>query len=488
MDYDNHHSDGQQEPEESAAQEQSWPQQPNQSSQTWQQPEEKTEQAVNDSQAYRQSIKNMKQEYKSRKREEKLRQKENAQQAQASSGGSSGNTAVTVLVSVLCTLLTVGVVFLTMTVFPSPSKSILGRYMKSLVSRENGGNELSGGQYYAPNKDTITIQDETTDPVTAVYAKVSPSIVGIRIVQVSGSLWQQSEQVVSEGTGTVYSQDGKIITNYHVIETAYKASTANTNAKYEVRVYFDTTLQEYYTAEILGGDSRTDLALLKISLTGLTPVKFADSDQLLVGAGAIVMGCGGGIEFMDSVNSGIISGLHRNITTQTGILYDLIQTDAAINPGNSGGALLNKEGQLIGICFLKISDSNYDNMAFAIPSNTVKKIISQIEDKGAADAPYIGVIIDTTYTKTIADTYNYPMGAWISSVSAGGPAEKAKLTTGDIITEYDGKAVTSFNDLRAAVNSSSIGDKVTLTIYRTTTKKEITVEITVENSATAVNS
>ena len=255
-----------------------------------------------------------------------------------------------------------------------------------------------------------------------------------------------------------------------------------------MRVYFDTTLQEYFTAEILGGDARTDLALLKISLTGLKPVEFANSDELLVGSGAIVMGCGGGIEFMDSVNSGIISGLHRNITTQSGILYDLIQTDAAINPGNSGGALLNKEGQLIGICFLKISDSNYDNMAFAIPANTVKKIISQIEEKGAADAPYIGVIIDTTYTKSIADTYNYPQGAWISSVSAGGPAEKAKLTTGDIITAYNGKTITSFNDLRAAVNSSSIGDKVTLTIYRTTSKTEITVEITVENSATATNS
>lgn len=481
MEQDNYNADNQQEDavqqqQEPVYQEQSWPDQ-----QPVQQQEPQSTSPANDSQLYKQNIKNMKQEYRNIKREEKLRQKENGQ-------SSGANTALTAVISVLCTLLTVGVIFLALAVFPSPSRSILGSYLKGLTVTDNGGHKVTGGQYYAPNKDTITIKDETTDTATAVYAKVSPSIVGIRIVQVSGSMWQQNEQVVSEGTGTVYSEDGKIITNYHVIEAVYNAAAANSNIKYEVRVYFDTTLQEYFTAEILGGDARTDLALLKISLTGLKPVEFANSDELLVGSGAIVMGCGGGIEFMDSVNSGIISGLHRNITTQSGILYDLIQTDAAINPGNSGGALLNKEGQLIGICFLKISDSNYDNMAFAIPANTVKKIISQIEEKGAADAPYIGVIIDTTYTKAIADTYNYPQGAWISSVSAGGPAEKAKLTTGDIITAYNGKTITSFNDLRAAVNSSSIGDKVTLTIYRTTAKKEITVEITVENSATATNS
>ncbi len=481
MEQDNYNADNQQEDavqqqQEPVYQEQSWPDQ-----QPVQQQEPQSASPANDSQLYKQNIKNMKQEYRNIKREEKLRQKENSQP-------SGSNTALTAVISVLCTLLTIGVIFLALAVFPSPSRSILGSYLKGFTITDNSGHKVTGGQYYAPNKDTITISDETTDAATAVYAKVSPSIVGIRIVQVSGSMWQQSEQVVSEGTGTVYSEDGKIITNYHVIEAVYNAAAANSNIKYEVRVYFDTTLQEYFTAEILGGDARTDLALLKISLTGLKPVEFANSDELLVGSGAIVMGCGGGIEFMDSVNSGIISGLHRNITTQSGILYDLIQTDAAINPGNSGGALLNKEGQLIGICFLKISDSNYDNMAFAIPANTVKKIISQIEEKGAADAPYIGVIIDTTYTKSIADTYNYPQGAWISSVSAGGPAEKAKLTTGDIITAYNGKTITSFNDLRAAVNSSSIGDKVTLTIYRTTAKKEITVEITVENSATATNS
>lgn len=433
-----------------------------------------------DSKTYKQNIKSMKQEYKAIKREEK-KQKENP---------GTGNRSIfsTAAISAICTLIIVSVAFIFISVFPTPGNSILGRYVRSLTSATGSdvsGTELEGGQFYMPNKETITIEDNTTDVCTAVYAKVSPSIVGIRIVQVSGSMWQQSEQILGEGTGTVYSSDGKIITNYHVIETVYEAMqniNALNSGKYEIRVYFDTTLQEYYTATILGGDSRTDLALLQISLTGLIPVEFADSDEILVGSDAIVMGGGGGIEFLDSVNKGIISGLHRNITTESEVLYDLIQTDAAINPGNSGGALLNSEGKLIGICFLKISASEYDNMAFAIPSNTVKKIISQIEENGAADAPYIGVIIDTTYTKNIADNYSYPIGAWISSVSENGPADKANLTTGDIITEYNGKTITSYNDLRSAVNSSQVGDKVTLKVYRTSEKKEITVTVTVENS------
>ncbi len=431
-----------------------------------------------DSQAYKQNIKNMKQEYKAAKREER---KQN-------NSSSKHSVFPTALIASLCTLAVVCVAFAFISVFPTPGNSILGRYVRSLTSTtgaEASGTELKGGQYYAPNKETITIEDTTTDVCTAVYSKVSPSIVGIRIVQVSGSMWQHSEQVVGEGTGTVYSEDGKIITNYHVIETAYEA-LQNTNVlnsvKYEIRVYFDTTLQEYYTATILGGDSRTDLALLQISLTGLVPVEFADSDKILVGSDAIVMGGGGGIEFLDSVNKGIISGLHRNITTESGVLYDLIQTDAAINPGNSGGALLDSEGKLIGICFLKISASEYDNMAFAIPSNTVKKIISQIEENGAADAPYIGVIIDTTYTKTIADTYSYPIGAWISSVEENGPADNAGLISGDIITKFNGKTIASYSDLRELINSSEVGDKVNLTVYRTTEKKEITVTVTIANN------
>ena len=371
------------------------------------------------------------------------------------------------------------------TVLPTPGNSLIGKYVRSLTNQTGTpgtDTELSGGQFYIPNKDTITIKDETTDVCTAVYAKVSPSIVGIRIVQVGGSFLYPTTSVVGEGTGTVYSEDGLIITNYHVVETAISAQQNNsTGAQFEVRVYFDTTLQEYYTAEIIGGDSRTDLALLKIDLTGMTPVEFADSDKILVGSDAIVMGGGGGIEFIDSVNKGIISGLHRNITTESGIIYDLIQTDAAINPGNSGGALLNSEGQLIGICFLKISADAYDNMAFAIPANTVKKIISQIEENGAADSPYIGVSIDTTYTKQDADKFDYPLGALVADVEKGKSADRAGIKSGDIITEFNGKKVTSYDDLRGTISNCQVGDEVEVKIYRTGQRKEITVKLTVDN-------
>ncbi|MBE7057000.1 MAG: PDZ domain-containing protein [Ruminococcaceae bacterium] len=425
--------------------------------------------------SYRENMKALKQEYKAAKKEERR-------------NSSSGKTAfLSAVIAVACTLLTVCVALVFVAAFPTPGNSILGKYIRSMTNTTGDSStetELSGGQFYSPNKETITINDETTDVCTAVYAKVSPSIVGIRIVQVGGSFLYPTTQVIGEGTGTVYSKDGLIITNYHVIENAIetqKGNNALSAAEYEVRVYFDTTLQEYYVAEIIGGDSRTDLALLKISLNNLVPVEFADSDEILVGSDAIVMGGGGGIEFIDSVNKGIISGLHRNITTDTGVIYDLIQTDAAINPGNSGGALLNSKGELIGICFLKISADAYDNMAFAIPSNTVKKIISQIEEDGSADSPYIGVSIDTTYTKQDADKFSYPQGALVGLVEENKSADRAGIKKGDIIIEFNGVTIKSYDDLRSAINKCQVGDEVTVKVFSTDTRKESSLKLTIDN-------
>lgn len=439
--------------------------------------------------AYKENLKQMKQQYKTMKREEKRRQQEacaeafdqGPSEAPVKRGMSLSNT---IIISLVTSVLIAALLLFFLLLFPSPSKSVLGRYFGSLNGQSGAAGELSGGTLYVPNKDVITIENEQEDFVTAVYAKAAQSIVGIRVVAVGGSMWQQSSQVISEGTGTVYSEDGLIITNYHVVEDVIKAKNLNASSgyKYEVRIYFDTTLTEYFTAEIIGGDARTDLALLKTSLTGLVPVEMADSDALTIGEPVAVMGCGGGIEFMDSINDGIISGLHRNITTETGILYDLIQTNAAINPGNSGGALLNKEGKLVGICFLKIADSAYDNMAFAIPTNTVKKIISQIEEKGSADSPYIGVIVDTTYNKTIADQYGYPLGAWVSSVTIGSPAADAGIKENDIIVKFGDTEVTNFYTLRDAISKCQIGDVVKMQVYRYSIKDYVAVDITVESN------
>ncbi len=423
------------------------------------------------SQEYKQQMNTLKQEYKSAKKEEKK------------TGASGKAIVLTALITAVCTIMAICVFVGFISVFPSPQNNFLGMFINQVTG--NGGNtsgEQTGGQFYAPNKETITIKDETDDVCTAVYAKVAPSIVGIRIVQIGGSILSPTTQVVSEGTGTVYSEDGLIITNYHVIEAALQTTNSILGGgEYEVRVYFDTTLQEYFVAEIIGGDSKTDLALHKINLTGLVPVEFADSDEILIGSDAIVMGGGGGLEFIDSVNKGIISGLHRDITTETGVLYDLIQTDAAINPGNSGGALLNSQGQLIGICFLKISADAYDNMAFAIPSNTVKNVISQIETKGSADTPYIGVVIDTTYSKQDSERFNYPMGALVSSVEEGKSADRAGIKKGHIITEFNGKKVTTFQDLRAAINSCQVGDQVTVKVFSIDNRKESTLKLTIDN-------
>lgn len=453
-------------------------------------PEQTDYQAEPDIASYKQNIKQMKQQYKAMKREEKQRQQQEAAAAAADGTGAGAarkgmSLGGTITISLITSLLIAALLLFFLLLFPTPSKSVLGRYFSSVGSSGGISGEISGGTLYVPNKDVIKIENTQENFVTAVYAKAAQSIVGIRVVAVSGSMWQQSSQVVSEGTGTVYSEDGLIITNYHVIENVIKAQNSKSLSgyKYEVRIYFDTTLTEYFTAEIIGGDSRTDLALLKTSLTGLVPVEMADSDSLTIGEPAVVMGCGGGIEFMDSVNDGIISGLHRNIKTENGILYDLIQTNAAINPGNSGGALLNKEGKLMGICFLKIADSAYDNMAFAIPANTVKKIISQIAEKGAADSPYIGVVIDTSYSKEIADQYGYPLGAFVSSVTKNAPAEAAGIKENDIIVKFGDADVTNFYTLREAISKCKIGDVVKIKVYRHSIKDYITMDITVKSDS-----
>lgn len=420
------------------------------------------------SEVYKENIRQMKAEYKAAKKAER----ENVPQ-------SPKGPSVWLAVLLTCAIMTTA--FLLLCLFPTPKSSIVAKYISAVSGFSANGDsvELDGGTYYKPNKDTITIDADSFPDGTAVYAKVSPSIVGIRIVQISGGgNFGKTENTLSEGTGTVYSEDGKIITNYHVIQTAIENPAYNI----EVRVYLDTTLQKYYVAEIIGGDSSTDLALIKINLNGMVPIEFFDSDSLKEGETVFTMGGGGGVEFLDSINKGIISGLHRNITTQTGRLYDLIQTDAVINPGNSGGALVTTEGKFAGVCFLKIAATGYDNLSFAIPSNTVKKIITQIDETGSVKTPVIGVVIDTSYTENIGELYGLPSGAYVSSVTEGGPAEKAGIIATDIITEVNGKKITDYYSLKEIISASEIGSELEVTFYRVQTKETKTVKVTVESS------
>lgn len=201
--------------------------------------------------------------------------------------------------------------------------------------------------------------DETAQTVAqAVAQKVQNSVVGIRTTTSVSSFFGGKSESTGEGSGVVYSSDGYIITNYHVIQSAVES-----NGK--IDVYIGSIESKPYNATVVGYNISDDLAVIKIDATGLTPVEIGDSSSLQVGQTVITVGNPGGLEFMGSVTSGIISGLNRKVSSTSTV--SLIQTDAAINPGNSGGALLNVKGQLVGINSSKIVSEEYEGMGFAIP-------------------------------------------------------------------------------------------------------------------------
>ncbi len=305
----------------------------------------------------------------------------------------------------------------------------------------------------------INIDETAESVVEAVAKKVTPSVVGIRTTTSVTSFFGGSSEATGEGSGVVYSSDGYIITNYHVVSGAITNKTGS-----KIEVFIDSLDSDSYEASIVGYNINSDLAVLKINASGLTAVEFTDSSNLKVGQYVITVGNPGGLEFMDSVTYGVISGLDRVVSSDSGV--KLIQTDAAINPGNSGGALVNVKGQLVGINSSKIVSEEFEGMGFAIPSNTVDEICKIIIEKQNDPEPYIGITISEKYTQSVLKYYGYPAGAVISSVAEGSPAENAGLQKGDIITEFAGKTISDYTVLSGALEDCSPNDKVNVKIYR----------------------
>ncbi len=302
--------------------------------------------------------------------------------------------------------------------------------------------------------------DETAETVVeAVAVKVTPSVVGIRTTTSVVSFFGGSSEATGEGSGVIYKSDGYIITNYHVISDAIANQSSS-----KIEVFTDTKSGKSYPATVVGYNISSDLAVIKIDVSGLSAVEIANSDDLKVGQYVITVGNPGGLEFMDSVTYGVISGLNRVVSSNSDI--ELIQTDAAINPGNSGGALVNAKGQLVGINSSKIVSEEFEGMGFAIPANTVVKICDNIISKENSPEPYIGISISETYTASVLEYYGYPTGAVILSVADGSPAAKAGIRRGDIITEYASKEIKEYQVLEKLLEESVPGENVTVKLYR----------------------
>lgn len=327
----------------------------------------------------------------------------------------------------------------------------------------------------------VSIEDYSNTAIS-VANKVLPSVVGIEVdFSVSAnyptfSAATQSSTSKATGSGVIISKDGYILTNNHIIDTSstttskyYTVSDAN---KVLVYLYEEDNPVE---AKIVGSDSVTDLAILKIDRDNLTPAEIGDSDSVQVGEFA--MAIGNPLDMKNTVTSGIISGTNREIEDDNGTMYTLIQTDAAINAGNSGGALVNADGKLIGINTLKMSGTGIEGMGFAIPINSTLDISEQLISTGKVKRPYIG-ISGTDVSETLSEYYNIPVGVYVRSIQSDGPAKSSDLKPGDVIIKFNGEKIETMSQLNKKKNECKIGDEVTLTISRGGDEVDVKVTLT----------
>ena len=309
---------------------------------------------------------------------------------------------------------------------------------------------------------------DTSKLLTAseVYAQNVNSTVGIT-TSITTNYFGYQTTAAAAGSGFILTQDGYILTNYHVVESSDSI---------KVTTYDGTS----YDAQLIGYDESNDIAVLKVDANDLTPVVLGDSDSVSVGDSVVAIGNPLG-ELTFSLTAGAISALDRPVTLSSGTTMNLMQTDCAINSGNSGGALFNMYGEVIGITNAKYSSSSssseasIDNIGFAIPINQVRSIVESIIQNGYIIKPYIGVSVSDVSSES--QSYGLPQGAAVRSVVENSPAAEAGLQENDIITAANGDAITGSNDLVKLVKAASAGDTLELTVYRQ--GQTVTVTLTV---------
>lgn len=354
--------------------------------------------------------------------------------------------------------------------------------------------KLIGNQTSTVQTSTQTASGTTTNLVslsnfsnTAVFAanKILPSIVGIEVSYsvASNSIGSffgysqpQTSTATATGSGIIISEDGYIVTNNHVVDSSSSNSYYELSKATSIKIKLNSDTygdDATYDATVVGQDSQTDLAVLKIEKTGLTAAEFADSDQAVVGE--FVMAVGSPLGLDTTVTQGIISAVNREVESD-GTKYTCIQTDAAINSGNSGGALINSDGKVIGINTLKLSGTGVEGIGFAIPINSATDVISQLKAHQKVLRPYIG-ITGINLDEQTAKKYKLEVGVYIKSVEDFSPAEKAGLKAGDVIIKTDGKSITTMDELNEIKNSHQIGDTMTLTVNRNGSDKDISVTL-----------
>ena len=340
-----------------------------------------------------------------------------------------------------------------------------------------GGAAIAGS---GSNSGKTTIQQSDRQPVTVqakkvdgqtkmdpatVYASVVNSAVSINCSATSTNIFGQQTQTASSGSGFIITEDGYVVTNYHVVSGA---------SSVQVTLYNGDT----YDATVIGGDSDYDVAVLKINASGLQPVTLGESADVNVGDTVLAIGNPLG-ELTFSMSQGIVSSCDRAINVD-GTPFNMIQVDCSINPGNSGGPLVNLYGEVVGIVSAKYSSyasQSVEGLGFAIPINDVAAMIQDIMTNGyVSNKAYLG-ITPGTMNEQMAAQYRYDVtkGVFIYSVEDGSAADKAGLKMGDVIMKIDGTDVDSYQELVALKKKYSAGDESTFTIYRDGKQQEVSV-------------
>lgn len=337
-----------------------------------------------------------------------------------------------------------------------------------------------------PTPDVKQVSTQENGSLSDMVEQAASGIVGIVNYKNTGNRFAQDSESVKNGTGSgvIYKVEGDlayIVTNNHVIEGAEKIEVSLESG--------ETT-----TAELVGKDALTDLAVLTIDAKYAdTILEFGDSDKLRAGDQVIAIGNPLGLEFSGTVTQGIVSAVDRAISVETSAgnwELNVIQTDAAINPGNSGGALLNTKGEVIGINSLKISKGGVEGLGFAIPSNEVGPLVDEMTKHGQVERPYIGIgladlaQVPPVYVQHLPESVEG--GVMVASIDPESAAAKAGLQMEDVITAINGITIKNPTELRKFLYSElKVGDKASFSVYRGT--ESLTIEVTLTSTKNASN-
>ncbi|MBP3656883.1 MAG: trypsin-like peptidase domain-containing protein [Clostridia bacterium] len=321
---------------------------------------------------------------------------------------------------------------------------------------------------YAQGEYVETIQGAGS-PFTEVADRVTPCVVGVSNRANSYSIISGTTQLIeqSTGSGVVITTQGHVVTNYHVVEGAN-----------DLQILWKG---QYLSAELVGADEMTDLAVLRVTEdVALPAVRMGNPEEVRAGDWAIVIGNPLGMQLADTVTVGVISAVNRELDDTT--IVKMIQTDAAINSGNSGGGMFNTNGELIGIPSLKFSASgrsgiaSIEGIAMAIPMDVVQPVVSSIIQYGKVTRPKIGISVMTIRGSDELKRGEIPSGVLVSAITEGSPAEAAGIHSGDIITRVDGQRVTMHTDLMNVIAMKQAGEEVRLTVYRIPGLESLTIQ------------